>query len=244
VIETKLALEVCSPVRALSLFSNYKLDSLTFTMDPSHGRNSDNKDAFNDSNNNININEGSSSSSNHQHTHRPKVESIEVVTSISNTNVHEDGSITPTPATVLGTSVSENEVITALVQQDPQVWKSSSISAIIDLSETIASTSLSAAAALGVPPTLLAPDHTSVTGPSGSNTSSRATSSNPGAFDQQQQQQQQQQQRQRELHYESANAVLVPPLNFALVAPGVYRSGHPNKHNFPFMKKLGLKVIV
>ncbi|ORZ07745.1 protein-tyrosine phosphatase [Lobosporangium transversale] len=29
-----------------------------------------------------------------------------------------------------------------------------------------------------------------------------------------------------------------------MVAPGVYRSGHPNKHNFPFMRKLGLKVIV
>ncbi|KAG0023388.1 hypothetical protein BGZ81_008152 [Podila clonocystis] len=56
--------------------------------------------------------------------------------------------------------------------------------------------------------------------------------------------QHQQQQHQRQLHYESANAVLVPPLNFALVAPGIYRSGHPNKHNFPFMRKLGLKVIV
>lgn len=56
--------------------------------------------------------------------------------------------------------------------------------------------------------------------------------------------QQQQQQHQRQLHYESANAVLVPPLNFGLVAPGIYRSGHPNKHNFPFMRKLGLKVIV
>ncbi|KAF9585825.1 hypothetical protein BGW38_000578 [Lunasporangiospora selenospora] len=48
----------------------------------------------------------------------------------------------------------------------------------------------------------------------------------------------------RQLHFESANKVLVPPLNFAMVAPGVYRSGHPNKHNFPFMRKLGLKVIV
>jgi hypothetical protein len=59
-----------------------------------------------------------------------------------------------------------------------------------------------------------------------------------------QQQTQQSQQRRRELHYENANAVLVPPLNFAMVAPGVYRSGHPNKNNFPFMRKLGLKVIV
>ncbi|KAF9540605.1 hypothetical protein EC957_003947 [Mortierella hygrophila] len=180
---------------------------------------------------------------NQQHAHRPKVESIEVVTSISNANVHEDGSITPTPATIVGTSVFENGVLAAAVQQDPNLLKNGSLNAIMDLSESIASTSLSA----GEPSTLLAPGHPSVGAPSGSNISSRSTSPNPGVFDQQkqqQQQQQQQQQRQRELHYESANAVLVPPLNFALVAPGVYRSGHPNKHNFPFMKKLGLKVIV
>ncbi|KAF9127528.1 hypothetical protein BGW39_005795 [Mortierella sp. 14UC] len=88
-----------------------------------------------------------------------------------------------------------------------------------------------------VPPTLLAPGLVDLTGPTTPNVSSRSASPSSGATEQQQQQQQ----RQRELHYESANAVLVPPLNFALVAPGVYRSGHPNKHNFPFMKKLGLK---
>lgn len=38
--------------------------------------------------------------------------------------------------------------------------------------------------------------------------------------------------------------VLVPPLNFAMVAPGVYRSGYPNKRNFPFLKKLRLKSIM
>lgn len=38
--------------------------------------------------------------------------------------------------------------------------------------------------------------------------------------------------------------VLVPPLNFAMVAPGVYRSGHPSAHNFDFLRKLGLKTIV
>lgn len=39
-------------------------------------------------------------------------------------------------------------------------------------------------------------------------------------------------------------SVLVPPINFALVAPGVYRSGHPNKKNFPFLLGLSLKTIV
>ncbi|TXT13399.1 hypothetical protein VHUM_00766 [Vanrija humicola] len=38
--------------------------------------------------------------------------------------------------------------------------------------------------------------------------------------------------------------VLVPPINFALVAPGVYRSGHPNKKNFGFLSRLGLKTVV
>ncbi|CAG8469820.1 23293_t:CDS:2 [Cetraspora pellucida] len=38
--------------------------------------------------------------------------------------------------------------------------------------------------------------------------------------------------------------IMVPPLNFAMVAPGVYRSGHPNRKNFPFLKKLKLKSII
>ncbi|BEJ17468.1 hypothetical protein CspHIS471_0608690 [Cutaneotrichosporon sp. HIS471] len=38
--------------------------------------------------------------------------------------------------------------------------------------------------------------------------------------------------------------VLVPPINFALVAPGVYRSGHPNRRNFSFLARLGLKAVV
>nr|KAJ3422082.1 hypothetical protein HK105_001255 [Polyrhizophydium stewartii] len=41
-----------------------------------------------------------------------------------------------------------------------------------------------------------------------------------------------------------ADRVLVPPLNFAMVEPGVYRSGYPNKKNFPFLKKLGLKSVM
>ncbi|CAO3686351.1 unnamed protein product [Umbelopsis vinacea] len=40
-----------------------------------------------------------------------------------------------------------------------------------------------------------------------------------------------------------ASTPLVPPLNFAMVAPGVYRSGHPNQ-NFPFLRKLGLKTVM
>ncbi|RKO93618.1 protein-tyrosine phosphatase, partial [Blyttiomyces helicus] len=41
-----------------------------------------------------------------------------------------------------------------------------------------------------------------------------------------------------------ASEKLVPPLNFAMVAPGVYRAGYPNKKNFPFLQKLGLKSIM
>jgi len=37
---------------------------------------------------------------------------------------------------------------------------------------------------------------------------------------------------------------LIPPLCFAMVAPGIYRSGYPNKKNFGFLKKLGVKTIV
>ncbi|TPX40591.1 hypothetical protein SeLEV6574_g06541 [Synchytrium endobioticum] len=40
------------------------------------------------------------------------------------------------------------------------------------------------------------------------------------------------------------NPSIVPPLNFAMVAPGIYRSGHPNKKNFPFLQKLKLRSIL
>jgi hypothetical protein len=40
------------------------------------------------------------------------------------------------------------------------------------------------------------------------------------------------------------DGVVVPPLNFAMVAPGVYRSGYPNKRNFPFLRRLGLRSIM
>lgn len=42
----------------------------------------------------------------------------------------------------------------------------------------------------------------------------------------------------------SKPTVVVPPINFALVAPGIYRSGHPNKKNFSFLRRLGLKTVV
>ncbi|KAI9323907.1 tyrosine-specific protein phosphatase family protein [Zopfochytrium polystomum] len=37
---------------------------------------------------------------------------------------------------------------------------------------------------------------------------------------------------------------VVPPLNFAMVATGVYRSGYPNKKNFPFLLSLRLNTIM
>ncbi|ORY79717.1 tyrosine phosphatase family-domain-containing protein [Leucosporidium creatinivorum] len=43
---------------------------------------------------------------------------------------------------------------------------------------------------------------------------------------------------------QSKAGILVPPLNFAHILPGVYRSGHPNAKNFPFMDTLGLKSIM
>lgn len=38
--------------------------------------------------------------------------------------------------------------------------------------------------------------------------------------------------------------MLVPPLNFALVAEDVYRSGHPLEINYRFLENLALKTIV
>jgi tyrosine-protein phosphatase SIW14 len=43
---------------------------------------------------------------------------------------------------------------------------------------------------------------------------------------------------------EEPERMFIPPLNFAMVAKGVYRSGYPNPKNFPFLKKLGLKSIL
>eukprot|EP01095_Lingulamoeba_sp_RSL-Kostka_P003421 TRINITY_DN143_c2_g1_i1.p1 TRINITY_DN143_c2_g1~~TRINITY_DN143_c2_g1_i1.p1 ORF type:complete len:165 (+),score=33.17 TRINITY_DN143_c2_g1_i1:120-614(+) len=37
---------------------------------------------------------------------------------------------------------------------------------------------------------------------------------------------------------------LIPPVNFGMVEEDLYRSGQPNALNFPFLEKLGLKMIV
>ncbi|KAF9991038.1 hypothetical protein BGZ75_005992 [Mortierella antarctica] len=169
------------------------------------------------------------------------LETIQVVTSISDAIVQDDGCITPTAATVIDTSVFENGVLAGSIQQDPSQFYNaggshSSGNDGIALNHTLVD--------VDRPDVVVSPRSGSTTRSTGTSSTSAERGQQQTQEQQQQQQQQQQRQRQRELHYESANAVLVPPLNFALVAPGVYRSGHPNKHNFPFMRKLGLKVIV
>lgn len=37
---------------------------------------------------------------------------------------------------------------------------------------------------------------------------------------------------------------VIPPLNFAMVSPGVYRSGYPNTMNHGFLKSLKLKTLI
>ncbi|KAF1334044.1 Tyrosine phosphatase, partial [Globisporangium splendens] len=37
---------------------------------------------------------------------------------------------------------------------------------------------------------------------------------------------------------------LIPPLNFSMVASGVYRSGFPNRKNHAFLQQLGLKSVL
>jgi len=36
----------------------------------------------------------------------------------------------------------------------------------------------------------------------------------------------------------------IPPLNFAQISPGVYRSGYPNRKNFEFLENLKLKSVM
>jgi len=38
--------------------------------------------------------------------------------------------------------------------------------------------------------------------------------------------------------------VFIPPVNFAMVEKGIYRSGYPSERNFDFLKKLQLKSIL
>ena len=40
------------------------------------------------------------------------------------------------------------------------------------------------------------------------------------------------------------DGLLIPPLNFAMVDKGVYRSGYPNKKNLHFLHKLRLRSVV
>ena len=43
---------------------------------------------------------------------------------------------------------------------------------------------------------------------------------------------------------EHREGLLVPPINFAMILPGVYRSGCPTRENFGFLKKLGLRCLL
>ena len=40
------------------------------------------------------------------------------------------------------------------------------------------------------------------------------------------------------------NDELIPPVNFSMVAKGVYRGSYPNFRNFSFLKHLGLRSIL
>ena len=40
------------------------------------------------------------------------------------------------------------------------------------------------------------------------------------------------------------SAILVPPRNFSLVAPGIYRSGYPHVRNFEFLAAIGVKSFL
>lgn len=42
----------------------------------------------------------------------------------------------------------------------------------------------------------------------------------------------------------TTDELLIPPVNFAMVDKGVYRSGYPNKKNLPFLHKLRLRSVV
>ncbi|KAI9671772.1 MAG: hypothetical protein M1831_003300 [Alyxoria varia] len=50
----------------------------------------------------------------------------------------------------------------------------------------------------------------------------------------------------RDVAHEIATSLwgLVPPKNFDLVMPSVYRCSFPQTENFPFLKSLGLKTIL
>ena len=43
---------------------------------------------------------------------------------------------------------------------------------------------------------------------------------------------------------EGEEELLVPPLNFAMVDNGIFRSGFPDSANFSFLQSLGLRSIL
>lgn len=44
--------------------------------------------------------------------------------------------------------------------------------------------------------------------------------------------------------YANPEELIVPPVNFSLVAKGVYRGSYPNFRNFTFLRNLGLKTVL
>jgi tyrosine-protein phosphatase SIW14 len=42
----------------------------------------------------------------------------------------------------------------------------------------------------------------------------------------------------------AAGGLIIPPLNFELVAPGVYRSGFPTRRNIEFLRRLSLRSVL
>jgi tyrosine-protein phosphatase OCA1 len=41
-----------------------------------------------------------------------------------------------------------------------------------------------------------------------------------------------------------ADQHFIPPLNFGMIEPKLYRSGQPNELNFPFLETLKLKTVL
>lgn len=42
----------------------------------------------------------------------------------------------------------------------------------------------------------------------------------------------------------TSTETVIPPINFAQVLPGIYRSGHPHQQNFKFLNSLKLNSIM
>ena len=46
------------------------------------------------------------------------------------------------------------------------------------------------------------------------------------------------------LKKQSGQEILVPPVNFSMVAKGIYRGAYPNLRNIPFLKHLHIKTVL